>query len=322
MCHQDYKPTRFSEPEPCPYKGNACTRKGETCVTCWTQCNGPPVELAPHKFSGGISGSSEKKSRQWFPQSSSEWIDDDTFIKPFSELEKLLASMLRSGVPIERVNTPKEEPSLKLPRTSRPPVVELGTTPVPNMPGVRVWVTNATEILETTGIPVEMYPDDPWMPNTYQGCVTTVYLRFRIEGKLEGAGAGYWLAPSLSALVTSVYVGLAFAELTQEDVVDVGIIKGQRTVLQGPFCYSARVASPDHKSWSCKKGNIYTEAQRVVSFRLGDVGVGHPDWVEATKNTGGMNSRSQGADVAHNRLLVIMTELLTTRILQVINTIK
>lgn len=165
---------------------------------------------------------------------------------------------------------------------------------------------------------VEKYPDDPQKPNTYQGSVTTVYIRFRIDGKLENAGAGYWLAPSLSHLVTSVYGGLAFNELQQTDVVDIGLIRGIRTVLQMPCCYSARV-SPDVISWSCKKGNVDFMAERRASFRLGDVGVGSPEWVEATKSDGGMNTRSMGATLGHSRLLTIMTELLTTRILQVIS---
>ncbi|MBU8900856.1 hypothetical protein DRW03_35355 [Corallococcus sp. H22C18031201] len=165
---------------------------------------------------------------------------------------------------------------------------------------------------------VEKHPDAPMMPNTYQGSVTTVYVRFRIEGKLENAGAGYWLAPSLSHLVTSVYVGLAFNQLSQDDVVDIGVIKGTRTVISFPCCYSAQV-SPGATTWSCKKGNTDSSAQRFVSFRLGDVGVGHPEWVEATKDDGGMNARSQGEGLGHNRLLVIMTELLTTRILEKIN---
>jgi hypothetical protein len=340
MCHQYYKLTSWSdELLACPYAKDPCTQKGEWCLTCSTVCKGivKTMSLPEHKFSKGVKQLLQQDNRSGFKYRplESEWLDEDSHKKPLSELGKSLVSMLHNQVPLKQVvaqvqsfralwnhTSPMEKTRfLKLPRTGKP-VATFGETPVPHMPGVRVWLDNAIEILEATGMEVEKYPNKPNEPNTYQDSVTAVYVRFRIEGKLEDAGAGYWLSPSLRALFTSVYVGLSFAELTQKAVVDIGVVKGKRTVIQYPCCYQARVASPELVSWTCKKGNIHQDAERVVSFRVGDVGVGHREWVEATTNSGGMNARSQGEYVPHNRLLVIMTELLTTRILEAISVIE
>jgi hypothetical protein len=214
----------------------------------------------------------------------------------------------------------QQDSSFKLLRTGAPPVVALGPTAVTykaGIPAVRVWVTKADQILAATGMAEQASPDDPTNGGAAFG-VTAVYIRFRNDGKLKNAGAGYWLAPDLSHVITSVYNGLAFKRQEQHHFVDIGIAKGERMCLTTPYCYPASL-SPGVTTWSCKKGNIYSDAQCHVSFRLGDVGVGHPDWVEATRDDGGMNARSQGGGPGYNRLLLIMTELLTTRILEVIN---
>ncbi len=327
----------------CKDKDEKCTKKHSACFACYTVCIGPAKEPGPHEFSPEVKEFFEKNrpgwvqpAGGWAPSESgwvqagwvrsdgptsmaSQWVDDDTIKQPLSNLEKRLVLMLKNGA-LLAADLPKDTPAMKiaLERTGKAPVVGLAPTPVPNMPGVRVWVSNATEILPATGMASEPHPDDPNRVNDYHWSSTTVYIRFRTEGKLSNAGAGYWLAPSLSHLVTSVYVGLAFSDLTQDDSVDIGLIKGERTCITMPCCYSANVA-PNVKTWSCKKGNIDYWSVPKLSFRLGDVGVGHPEWVKATKNGVGMNSLSQGAGVGHNRLLVIMTELLTTQILRLIN---
>jgi hypothetical protein len=343
MCHQYYKQSSFSEElVACPDAKEPCTQKGDWCMHCSAVCKGvvKAIALPQHKFSKGVTQFFQQPNQTGFKYRphESEWLDEDSLKKPLSELGKSLVSMLENQVPLKRVvpkvqsmrslwnDAPQMEKTrfLRLPRTPGPtgkPVATFGQTPVPHMPGVRVWLANAIEILEATGMEIEKFPNKPNEPNTYQDSVIAVYMRFRIEGKLEDAGAGYWLSPSLKALFTSVYVGLSFGELTQKAVVDIGLVKGKRTVVQYPCCYQARVASPELVSWTCKKGNIYQDAERVVSFRVGDVGVGHREWVEATSNSGGMNARSQGEYVPHNRLLVIMTELLTTRILEAISVI-
>jgi hypothetical protein len=331
----------------CEHRNEKCTKKGSSCFAynCWTECKGPEVELPPHEFSPAVKKFFEENRPHWVqpvggwvrsetgwvhadwvrsdaPTSvESQWVDDDTIAKPLSNLEKRLVLMLKNGALLASAK-PEKAPAMKinLERSGRAPVLSLAPTPVPNMPGIRVWVSSAAEILNATGMAVEPYPDDPNRVNNYGWNSTTVYIRFRQEGKLSNAGAGYWLAPSLSHLVTSLYVGLSFSDLRQDESVDVGLIKGERTCITMPCCYSARV-SPDATTWSCKKGNIDFSAAPALSFRLGDLGVGTPEWVAATKNGVGMNSLSQGAGVGHSRLLVIMTELLATHVLRLINTL-
>lgn len=276
---------------------------------------------------------------------SSPWLDDDTIDSPLTRFERILVLMLRSGISLAQEGA-KDVPqfekdqfdltnnfsfsgsskvkdlSFKLPRDISAPrtLAGLGTTPVTDkakIPGVRVWVTNANEILASTGMEAEWKPDDP---DSYQQRMgeKAVYIRFRNDGKLKNAGAGYFLAPSLSHLITSVYNGLAFKAQEQHHFLDVGVSHGERTCLTKPYCYPASL-SPGIETHTCKKGNIYAWVQTHVSFRLGDVGVGHPDWVEATKDDGGMNARSQGGGPGYNRTLLIMAELLTTHVLRVIN---
>lgn len=286
-----------------------------------------------------ISGKSTHRIIRRIETVESRWLDSGSKNNPLTALEKQLMCMARNGIspakegdedlPLEELanfklsssSSKQQDLSLKLARKGEKPVVTTGPTEVTHInqiPGVRVWVTKADQILAATGMEAQSHPDDP-NQGGWAGGQTAVYIRFRNDGKLKYAGAGYWLAPDLSHVITSVYNGLAFKRQEQHHFVDIGIATGERTCITTPYCYPASL-SPDTTTWTCKKGNIYLgNAQCYVSFRLGDIGVGHPDWVEATRDDGGMNARSQGGGPGYNRLLLIMTELLTTRILEVIN---